>query len=76
MRRCMVAAAATARPLFAAVPLRLRGKAIGALNLWHHQPGALPVADLELGQALADVATIAIQQERAIRRIEVLNEQL
>ena len=72
-------AAATVRPLFAAVhaiPLRLRGKAIGALNLWHHQPGSMPAADLELGQALADVATIAILQERAIRRVEVLNEQL
>jgi AmiR/NasT family two-component response regulator len=36
----------------------------------------LPEADLLLGQALADVATIGILQERAIRRGEVLNEQL
>ena len=33
-------------------------------------------ADLAVGQALADVATIGILQERAIRRSEVLNEQL
>ncbi|WP_214371133.1 GAF and ANTAR domain-containing protein [Pseudonocardia sp. H11422] len=59
-----------------ALPLRLRGEAIGALNLFHRQPGALPEADLELGQALADVATIGIMHERAIRRGEVLNEQL
>ena len=59
-----------------ALPLRLRGEAIGALNLFHHQPGPLPAADLALGQALADVATIGILQERAIRRGEVLNEQL
>ena len=59
-----------------ALPLRLRGEAIGALNLFHRQPGALPEADLELGQALADVATIGILHERAIRRGEVLNEQL
>ena len=39
-------------------------------------PGPLPPADLALGQALADVATIGILQERAIRRGEVLNEQL
>ena len=59
-----------------ALPLRLRREAIGALNLFHHNPGPLPPADLALGQALADVATIGILQERAIRRGEVLNEQL
>lgn len=59
-----------------ALPLRLRGQAIGALNLFDHDPGSLPGADLDLGQALADVATIGILQERAIRRAEVVNEQL
>jgi hypothetical protein len=57
-------------------PLRLRGEAIGALNLFHRQPGSLPEPDLALGQALADVATIGLLQERAIRRSEVLTEQL
>ncbi|OJY38316.1 GAF and ANTAR domain-containing protein [Pseudonocardia sp. 73-21] len=59
-----------------AIPLRLRGQAIGALNLFHGVPGALPEADLALGQALADVATIGILSERAVRRGEVLTEQL
>ncbi|HEX4253128.1 MAG TPA: GAF and ANTAR domain-containing protein [Pseudonocardia sp.] len=59
-----------------ALPLRLRGQAIGALNLFHRGPLELPPADLELGQALADVATIGILQERAIRRAETLSEQL
>jgi GAF domain-containing protein len=59
-----------------ALPLRLRGEAIGAMNLFHHQPGPLPATDLELGQALADVATIGILQERAIRHGEVVTEQL
>jgi GAF domain-containing protein len=59
-----------------ALPLRLRGEAIGALNLFHRQPGVLPDADLAVGQALADVATIGILQERAIRRGEVVTEQL
>ena len=59
-----------------ALPLRLRGQAIGAMNLFHRQPGALPDADLAVGQALADVATIGILSERAIRRSEVLTEQL
>ena len=59
-----------------ALPLRLRGQAIGALNLFDREPGALPENDLTLGQALADVATIGILQERAIRRAEIVNEQL
>jgi ANTAR domain-containing protein/GAF domain-containing protein len=59
-----------------ALPMRLRGQAIGALNLFRGTPGPLPDADLALGQALADVATIGILQERAIRRGEVLTEQL
>ena len=71
-----VAAQAGAFASVHAIPLRLRGQAIGALNLFHHTPGALPDADLALGQALADVATIGILQERAIRRGEVVNEQL
>jgi GAF domain-containing protein len=59
-----------------ALPLRLRGQTIGSLCLFHRTPGPLPDADLSLGQALADVATIGILQERAIRRGEVVNEQL
>ncbi|WP_181784509.1 ANTAR domain-containing protein, partial [Pseudonocardia pini] len=39
-------------------------------------PGPLPADDLRLGQALADVATIGILAERAVRRGEVVAEQL
>ena len=46
------------------------------MNLFHSIPGPLPEADLHLGQALADIATIGILQERAIRHGEVLAEQL
>jgi len=59
-----------------ALPLRLRGEAIGGMNLFHTRPGPLPEADLRLGQALADIATIGILQERAIRQGEVLTQQL
>jgi GAF domain-containing protein len=59
-----------------ALPLRLRGQAIGGMNLFHTRPGPLPEADLRLGQALADIATIGILQERSIRRSEVVTEQL
>jgi GAF domain-containing protein len=59
-----------------ALPLRLRGEAIGGMNLFHTRPGPLPEADLRLGQALADIATIGILQERSIRQGEVLTQQL
>lgn len=59
-----------------ALPLRLRSVTIGAMNLFHGRPGALSDGDLKLGQSLTDVATIAILQERAIRRTENISEQL
>jgi GAF domain-containing protein len=59
-----------------ALPLRLRGQAIGGMNLFHTHPGPLPATDLRLGQALADIATIGILQERAIRHGEIVTEQL
>ena len=59
-----------------ALPLRLRGQTIGSLNLFHPMPGALSEDDLALGQALADIATIATLQQRAIRHNDVLKEQL
>ena len=59
-----------------ALPLRLRGQAVGGMNLFHTRPGPLPEADLQLGQALADIATIGILQERTIRNSEILTEQL
>jgi GAF domain-containing protein len=46
-------------------PLRLRGNVIGALNLFRVEPGEIPDADIDEGQALADVATITILQHRA-----------
>jgi GAF domain-containing protein len=59
-----------------AVPLRLRDETIGALNLFGSRPGKLTPDDLELARGLADIATIGILHERAIRRGEVLTEQL
>ena len=59
-----------------ALPMRLRGDVIGALNLFGHQVGGMEEADVRIVQALVDVATIGLLQERAIRRGEVLTEQL
>jgi transcriptional regulator with GAF, ATPase, and Fis domain len=59
-----------------ALPMRLRDEMIGTLNLFCTRPGPLDEAGARIGQALADVATIAILQERAIRHQEMLAEQL
>ena len=59
-----------------AVPMRLRKDVIGALNFFGAAPGALDEATLRTGQALADVATIGLLQQRAIQRRDVLTEQL
>ena len=59
-----------------ALPMRLRGTVIGALNLFHVEPGEMRRADVEAAQALADVATIAILQHRASLEAQVVNEQL
>jgi GAF domain-containing protein len=72
-------AAAAAEVGFAsvhAVPMRLRAEVIGALNLFDIHPGALDEGKLRIGQALADVATIGLLQQRAIHRRDTLTEQL
>jgi GAF domain-containing protein len=83
-----VAAAADRWPAFArvatrhgvasvhAVPLRLRGRILGALGLFGSQPGELNERDIRLAQALADVATVALVQDRVAADQESLNEQL
>ena len=47
-----------------AIPMRLRGTVIGALNLFRTERGSLSDDDVTVAQALADVATIAILQNR------------
>jgi GAF domain-containing protein len=60
-----------------AFPLRLRRDTIGALNVFSTLVGgSLSDADVQIVQALADIAAIGLLQERAISRGEVLVEQL
>ena len=59
-----------------AVPMRLRSQTIGALNIFRTEPGVLSEADLRIGQAMADVATVGLLQERAIAARELLATQL
>jgi GAF domain-containing protein len=59
-----------------ALPMRLRGTILGALNLFHTDQGEMNQADVDVAQAFADVATIAILQHRAALEGQVVNEQL
>jgi GAF domain-containing protein len=59
-----------------ATPLRLRGQIIGTMNLFSIHPGELAATDISVAQALADVATIGILQERTIRSSSIVAEQL
>jgi GAF domain-containing protein len=59
-----------------ALPMRLRGSVIGALNLFHVDPGEMREADVVAAQAFADVATIAVLQHRAVLEAQVVNDQL
>ena len=59
-----------------ALPLRLRGQVLGALNLFRTEPVALSRTDLATAQAFADIATIAILQSRAVQDFQVLSDQL
>jgi transcriptional regulator with GAF, ATPase, and Fis domain len=71
--------AAAAEVGFAAVhalPMRLRTEVIGALNLFDTDRGSLSEDRTRVGQALADVATIGLLQQRAIHRRDVVTEQL
>jgi len=58
-----------------ALPLRLRGDVVGALNLFG-QRARLADSDLLVGQSLADMATIGIMQHRSSRRASLEAEQL
>ncbi|MFC9970470.1 ANTAR domain-containing protein [Spirillospora sp. NPDC127200] len=59
-----------------AVPMRLRGDTVGVLNLFSRAPRALNGPDEDLARALADIATIALLQQRALDQHTVLNRQL
>ena len=59
-----------------AIPMRLRGRVIGALNLFRTDTGALSDRDIVAAQAFADVATIGILQHRAVEEAQIVNDQL
>ncbi|MGZ4247480.1 MAG: GAF and ANTAR domain-containing protein [Solirubrobacteraceae bacterium] len=50
-----------------ALPMRVRGETIGAMNLFRSQAGRIAEPDQSLGQGMADIAAIALLQERTVR---------
>ncbi len=59
-----------------ALPMRLRGDVIGALNLFHCDAEEIDDEGLQAARAFADIATIAILQNRAAMRSNELIDQL
>jgi hypothetical protein len=59
-----------------ALPMRLRGTVIGAVNLFQADTRPIDPDDVLAGQAMADIGTIAILQHRAATEARVVNEQL
>lgn len=61
---------------FSAVPMRLRTDVVGALNMFSTEARALGDDDIKVVQAMADIATIGILQERSIRDAHAFSTQL
>ena len=59
-----------------ALPMRLRAEVIGVLNVFSARPTALGSDDQMVTQALADIATIGILQERALHDSHMVTSQL
>jgi GAF domain-containing protein len=59
-----------------AIPMRVHGRTIGALNLFRAGTGRLAERDVPLGQGMADIAAVALIQERAMRESRGVVQQL
>ncbi|MGI8429907.1 MAG: GAF and ANTAR domain-containing protein [Solirubrobacteraceae bacterium] len=59
-----------------AIPMRVRGETVGAMNLFRSERGRMPERDLPLGQGMADIAAGSLLQERAVREARSVTEQL
>lgn len=60
----------------AAVPMRSRHRIIGSLTLLNTEPDGVDQASIQLGQALADMATVGLLQQRAADYDNFLAQQL
>ena len=62
--------------MMCAVPLRVRTDVIGALNLFRSSDEPFTGSEMEIAQAMAEMAAIGLIQERALRERSLLAEQL
>ena len=62
--------------MMCAVPLRVRTDVIGAMNLFRGTDAPFTADEMDIAQAMAEMAAIGLIQERAIRKRTVLTEQL
>src|SRR6266568_4965639 len=62
--------------MMCAVPLRVRTNVIGALNLFRGSDEPFTGTEMEVAQAMAEMAAIGLIQERALRERNLLAEQL
>jgi GAF domain-containing protein len=62
--------------LMCAVPLRVRTHVIGALNLFRGSDEPFTGTEMEIAQAMAEMAAIGLIQERALRERNLLTDQL
>jgi GAF domain-containing protein len=59
-----------------AVPMRVRGHTMGALNLFRAPVGSIAERDIPLAQGMADIAAVALLQERTVRESHAVVTQL
>ncbi|HEY3773809.1 MAG TPA: GAF and ANTAR domain-containing protein [Solirubrobacteraceae bacterium] len=59
-----------------ALPMRVRGETVGALNLFRVASGSLDAADVPVAQGMADIAAVGLMQERSVRESRVVVQQL
>ena len=59
-----------------AVPMRLQARVLGTLGLFGTRVGTLNDADHKLAQALADVASVSLVNEKASDDADLINQQL
>jgi hypothetical protein len=59
-----------------ALPMRLRGRLLGAVNIFDTRVREMTAQEANMAQAFSDVATIGILQQRSVRDQAVLSNQL
>ena len=59
-----------------ALPMRVHGETVGALNLFRADASRLDEPDAPVAQGMADIAAVALMQERSVRESQGVQAQL